>query len=114
VTMYLTPEAIRATFGFIASTPPGGGVAFDYAIPRGSLNWMGRLALDALMRRVAAAGEPFRTFFEPAELMDELRGMGFRDVEDLDSEAIHARYFANRMDGLRVGGNLAHLMSAEI
>ncbi len=114
VTMYLTREAVMSTFGFISETPPGGGVAFDYAIPRSSLNFMGRLALDALSRRVAAAGEPFQTFFDPTALAEEMKRMGFRSVEDLDAAKINARYFANRADDLRAGGSLGRLMSAEI
>lgn len=114
VTMYLTEEAVMSTFSFIVSTPPGGGVVFDYGVPRSSLNWMGRLALDALSRRVAAAGEPFRTFFDPRALADRLRQIGFRAVEDMGSEEINARYFKNRADGLRVGGKIGRLMSAEI
>ena len=114
VTMYLTEEAVMSTLGFIASTPPGGGVVFDYGVPRSSLNWMGKLALDALSRRVAAAGEPFRTFFDPRALADRLRQIGFRAVEDMGSEEINARYFKNRADGLRVGGKIGRLTSAEI
>src|SRR5271170_5092175 len=110
VTMYLTEEAVMSTFSFIASTPPGGGVVFDYGVPRASLNWMGRLALDALSRRVAAAGEPFRTFFDPRELADRMQRIGFRSVEDMGSDEINARYFKNRADGLRVGGKIGRLM----
>ena len=114
VTMYLTEDAVMATFGFIASTPPGGGVAFDYAVPRSSLNWVGRLALDALSHRVAAAGEPFRTFFDPSALAERLRRIAVRQVEDLDAGQINARYFKDRADRLRVTGSLGHLMSAEV
>jgi methyltransferase (TIGR00027 family) len=114
VTMYLTDEAISSTFGFIASTQPGGGVVFDYAVPRSSLNWMGKLALDAIARRVAATGEPFRTFFDPTELTECLNRMGFKSVEDLGSEEINERYFKGRADGLRVGGRLGRLMSAQL
>jgi methyltransferase (TIGR00027 family) len=114
VTMYLTEEAVISTFGFVASTPPGGGVVFDYAVPRSSLNWVGRLALDALSHRVAAAGEPFRTFFDSCELAERLRRIGFRQVEDLDAGQINARYFKDRADRLRVTGSLGHLMSAEV
>jgi methyltransferase (TIGR00027 family) len=114
VTMYLTEEAVMATFGFIASSPAGGGIAFDYAVPRASLNWIGRLALDALSHRVAAAGEPFRTFFEPRALTERLRRIGFRRVEDLDADEINRRYFKDRSDRLRVTSRLGHLMSAEV
>jgi methyltransferase (TIGR00027 family) len=114
VTMYLTENAAMSTFSFIASTPRGGGVAFDYAVPRNSLNWLGRLALDAMSNRVAAAGEPFRTHFDPATLAERLRGMGFRTIEDLGADEINARYFHNRADKLRVVGRLGRLMSAEL
>lgn len=114
VTMYLTDEAIASTFGFIASTPPGGGIAFDYAIPIESLSFLGRLALRAMMRRVAAAGEPFRTFFDPPALKARLLDIGFREVEDMGADEINARYFAGRSDKLRVVGRLGRLMSAEL
>jgi methyltransferase (TIGR00027 family) len=114
VVMYLTDDAVAATFGFVASTPRAGGIAFDYAVPRERLNWVGRLALDAMSRRVAASGEPFRTFFDPVELSQRLRRIGFSSTEDLGAEEINARYFKDRADGLRVGGSLGRLMSAEI
>ncbi|HXN73566.1 MAG TPA: class I SAM-dependent methyltransferase [Candidatus Acidoferrales bacterium] len=114
VTMYLTEDAVMATLGLIASTQPGGGVAFDYAVPRSSLNWIGRMALDALSYRVAAAGEPFRTFFEPGMLAEQLRRIGFRQVTDLDANEINAQYFKDRADRLRVTGRIGHLMSAEV
>jgi methyltransferase (TIGR00027 family) len=114
VTMYLTEEAVMATFGFIATSPPDGGIAFDYAVPRSSLDWVGRLALDALSHRVAAAGEPFRTFFKPSALAELLRRIGFRCVEDLDADEINSRYFKDRSDRLRVTSSMGHLMSAEV
>jgi methyltransferase (TIGR00027 family) len=114
VTMYLTEDAAMSTFAFIASTARSGGVAFDYTVPRESLSWIGRLALDAMSRRVAAAGEPFVTFFEPTALAERLRGMGFHSIEDLGADEINARYFKNRADKLRIVGRLGRLMSAEL
>lgn len=113
VTMYLERETVMRTFRFIASCGRGSGVAFDYAVPPESLDWMGRLAFNALSVRVSAAGEPFRSFFSPADLTRELQRMGFGRVEDLGSEEINARYFPARGDGLRVRGNVGRLMSAE-
>jgi methyltransferase (TIGR00027 family) len=119
VTMYLVKESIVNTLRFIAATSkikgaPGGGVAFDYTVPRASLKWMERIALDVLSRRVAAAGEPFVTFFEPSELAAELRAIGFRELEDIGTPEINQRYFKDRADGLRVGGSLARLMAARV
>jgi hypothetical protein len=70
------------------------------------------MALDALSRRVAAAGEPFRLFFRPAGLQDELKKLGFHRTDFLQGEQINARYFSGRTDGLKVRGGLGHLMGA--
>jgi methyltransferase (TIGR00027 family) len=113
VTMYLTDEAIESTFRFIAASPPGGGVAFDYAVPIETLSFLGRAAMRMMMRRVAAAGEPFRTFFDTPALIARLRGMGFHGIEDLGADDINTRYFAGRADKLKVVGRLGRLMSAE-
>ncbi len=114
VTPYLTADVVTSTFRFIAATPAGGGVVFDYAVPRELLNWKQKLVLDFISRRVAAAGEPFRTFFAPAALVAELRRIGFSRTEDLGETEINARYFQDRADRLRVGGGLGRFMSAQI
>jgi len=113
VVPYLTLEAAQATLAWIGSLPAGSGVVFDYAISPASLGESQKAAFDALANRVARAGEPFRLFFEPAELARTLRELGFRQIEDLDAAEIDRRYFSDRRDGLRVGG-LAHLVSAGV
>ncbi|MGC2416969.1 MAG: SAM-dependent methyltransferase, partial [Candidatus Acidiferrales bacterium] len=113
VSMYLTEEVIAATLRFVASLPRGGGIVFDYMVPRESLGLIERMALDALSRRVESTGEPFRTSFAPEALMEWLMQIGFRSVEDLGPDEINARYFKNRGDGLRVMGNVGRLISAQ-
>jgi len=114
VTMYLARETVMDTFRFISSGAPGGGVVFDYMVPRETLRWTHQLVYDALSRRVAKAGEPFRTFFPPEKLREELEAMGFHSIENLGGEEINARYFHNRSDGLRVPGLLGRFMSAQL
>ncbi|HUJ30892.1 MAG TPA: class I SAM-dependent methyltransferase [Candidatus Acidoferrum sp.] len=114
VTPYLTSDAMTATLAFIAAMPAGSGVVFDYAVPRSSLNWLGRLAFDRMARRVAAAGEPFQLFFDPQSLATQLRSIGFHSLEDLGAEEINARYFADRADKLCVRGRLGRFMSATV
>jgi methyltransferase (TIGR00027 family) len=109
---YLTREAAVETFGALGALPAGSGVAFDYAVKRGSLPPQQQTAFDWLAERVARAGEPFRLAFEPAELRALLLECGFTRVEDLDSEAIRARYLAGRKDGLTVRGGLVRLACA--
>jgi len=111
VTPYLTPETVFSTLRLILAMNPSNGVVFDYAVPRSSLDAFEQAALDAILKRVAAAGEPFRGFFAPEELARELRAMGYETIEDLDGEEINRRYFANRVDRLVVG-RTAHLLCA--
>jgi len=114
VSMYLSDEAIEATFRFAGSLPRGGGIVFDYMVPRESLGLMERMAFDVLAKRVESAGEPFVTSFEPKALAERLKQSRFSSVEDMGSDEINARYFANRADGLRVMGNVGRLAGATL
>ncbi len=104
VSMYLTADAVSGTLSFIAGRPAGTEVVFDYATPPQRLDHGQRTAAQALSARVAAAGEPFTTTFEAAELGRRLRELGFTRIEDLDLHALNASYFADRQDGLRLRG----------
>ncbi len=123
VTMYLARETVLSTLRFIASCgsnstsafgATGGGVAFDYLVPRQSLSWTRRLVFDAMARRVRRAGEPFRTFFGADELTEELTQIGFHSIENIGGAEINARYFSGRTDGLRVPGILGRFASAQV
>lgn len=111
VTMYLTAGAIEATLRFVASLSVGSGIVFDYMISPVLLSPKARQAFDGLSHRVASAGEPFQTSFDPSALAGSLRDLGFGWIEDMTPEQIEARYFQGRADGLRAG-KLAHLMTA--
>ena len=112
VTPYLTPAAMRSTLEFIAACARGSSVTFDYARPRSSMGFFARLMFDEMARRVARAGEPFQLFFEPEELAGELRTIGFTMLDDLGSDVLDARYFANRADHLRMRGRVGRIMVA--
>jgi methyltransferase (TIGR00027 family) len=104
VTMYLTPTAIAATLRYVASLPRGSGIVFDYAVSPATLGLVRRLVVGAVMRAVAAVGEPWKTLFAPATLAAELAALGFTELEDLGRDELNARFFRGRSDGLRVGG----------
>jgi methyltransferase (TIGR00027 family) len=104
VTPYLTGETIASTLKFVAGLKTGSGVVFDYVISPSLLNPEQRSAFDALSNRVAKAGEPWRTFFDPFSLTADLKASGFEEVEDLGPDEINARYFAGRNDNLSVRG----------
>jgi O-methyltransferase involved in polyketide biosynthesis len=78
-------------------------VVFDYATPPASHSLMARMMYGVVLRRLKDIGEPFKTFFEPAAVADELKAAGFREIEVLASRDINARYFADRTDELKVG-----------
>jgi methyltransferase (TIGR00027 family) len=110
VVPYLTAAAFRATLEFISSQPQGSGLVLDYGQPRHVLPMLEQLAHDSLASRVALAGEPFQLFFTPEEIATELSG--FRDIEDLGTGEINARYFAGRSDSLWLRGTAGHLLCA--
>lgn len=113
VTFYLTIEAVMTTLRFVATTPVGSGVVFDYAISPSLQTEDERVIFDAVAELAASFGEPFQAFFDPESLTRDLRSIGFRDVKDVGHEEINEKYFKNRTDNFRVG-SLARLISAQV
>jgi methyltransferase (TIGR00027 family) len=113
VTPYLTRDAVMNTLGFIATLAKGSEVVFDYAEPADKHSGEARAHFEAMAARVAAAGEPFRSFYEAPALMRDLTAMGFSLAEDWNADALNARYFAGRVDGLKLRGR-GHLMQARV
>ena len=110
VVPYLTREAVMGTLSFVASLAKGSEIVFDYAETPGKETPEQRAHFDAMAERVAASGEPFRSFFEPDDLVRDVKACGFSFVENLNASALNARYFNGRSDGLalRGRGNLMH------
>jgi methyltransferase (TIGR00027 family) len=105
VTPYLEPDTVLATLAAVAPfCAGGGGIVFDYSVPPTSLSPERRRAYEQLSARVAAAGEPFRSAFDPPALIATLERIGFRTVQDLGADQLNARYFADRADGLAIMG----------
>ena len=88
-------------------------IIFQYFLPAALLDDESRQIREFGMKAAAARGEPYITFFEPAELAEQVRKLGFADVRDLGPEEANARYFANRADGLRVLAE-SHFMGARV
>jgi methyltransferase (TIGR00027 family) len=110
VVPYLTDEAIFATLGFIAGLSGGAHVVFDYVNPTASVTEPARRAAhEALVARVAAAGESIRNRFDSAALDVRLKALGFHDVEDFGWAEISARFFPTRPTP---SGGGAHVLRA--
>jgi methyltransferase (TIGR00027 family) len=113
VVPYLTREAVMSTLAFVAALAKGSEIVFDYAQQPGKESPEQRAFFEAMAERVAASGEPFRSFFEPEELLRDVKALGFSLVEDLNAAALNARYFQGRADGLALRGR-GHLLHARV
>ena len=68
---------------------------------------------NQMAKRVAAVGEPWKTFFDPATLLAHLRHLGFTSAEDFGADVLNRRYFASRTDKLKIGG-MGHMAMARL
>jgi O-methyltransferase involved in polyketide biosynthesis len=90
--------------------PSVAGGDIDYVTAReGDAEQQGQAAHEALSARVASAGEPFRSAFDPARLAAQLRSLGFRTVEDVPGGDLVARYLGRAPSGR---ASTAHVVSA--
>ena len=96
VTPYLTPETAFGTLAELARFPGGVEVVFDYASPTEAIrDERLRRHREVMTAAVAAAGEPFRGYFDSATVDSECRRLGYSDIEDLDVAALITRYLPN-------------------
>jgi len=111
-TMYLNRTTVMDTLKYVASvTPSGSAIVFDYVVPLSSQGFLRRLVFRLLAMRMAMAGEPWQSSFDPHQLTIDLKAVGFTYVDDMGPEGINSRFFNNRDDRLMAGG-FGHLMNA--
>jgi methyltransferase (TIGR00027 family) len=113
VTLYLTREAIFDTLAMVAKLPPGSAIVFDYGITPALLEPMEQWGVNQFVRKYAAEGEPWLSFFAPDALAAELRALGFGAVCDFGPAELTARYGAGHPYITRFGG-ATHLMLAAV
>ena len=92
VLVYLTRDAADAIFRLVAEFPRASEIVFTYATAGAPTS----LIAD----RARAAGEPWRTQFEPQALKRDLTALGFSEVQFLRADEAEDRYFQGRKDGL--------------
>ncbi|HVW42010.1 MAG TPA: class I SAM-dependent methyltransferase [Amycolatopsis sp.] len=80
VVFYLTPAAVRTTLSYIAGQARPSEVIFDYLQPADTDEE--REQLQEREARVAAAGEPWFSYFTPTDISAQLRTLGFTTIED--------------------------------
>jgi methyltransferase (TIGR00027 family) len=102
VVVYLDLPAIEETLRTIASLPAGTAILFDYGVPPASLGLRSRVVVEEMARRVAAVGEPWKTYLSPDDVRRLALRVGFGAVDDFGADDLSARYLAGRTD-LRLG-----------
>jgi methyltransferase (TIGR00027 family) len=85
VVAYLTKPSIASTWRYIADQGGGAVLVMDYLYPPSE-------ATRARGERVAAVGEPWRSWFTPDEIRGELDARGLTVVEDYPASALLNRY----------------------
>jgi methyltransferase (TIGR00027 family) len=100
VTVYLTRAANLATFAAIAAcATPASELVFSYIDRRVFDSARGQGAMREAAVRVAAAGEPWVSGFDPDAITEDLQGAGLELIESLGPTELAARYCAGRRDG---------------
>ena len=92
VVPYLRREAIFDALRFIASVPDAE-VVFDYTEPLENYEPERRAGAAAVAARAASVGEPWLSYFDPPELAQALKAVGFPSQHDLGLADIAIRYF---------------------
>jgi methyltransferase (TIGR00027 family) len=113
VTVYLTRDAIFRILRTIAALAPKTEIIFEYLIPKESVDEEAQKILAVLMAVAGARSEPLQSFFEPVQLAEQVRKLGFAEVSDFGPDEAQARYFIGRTDGLRPSA-LNHYMRARV
>ncbi|KAA0018500.1 class I SAM-dependent methyltransferase [Antrihabitans cavernicola] len=90
VVFYLTEDAARATLEYIAGQSAPVEVIFDYLQPGDTDEARAQLLERA--GRVAAAGEPWFSYFTPDDIAARLHALGFTDIEDHSATELVAGY----------------------
>jgi methyltransferase (TIGR00027 family) len=94
VTMYLTGPAIDATLAMVRTFPRGSEIVLTFASrPAAADPDAAGSAASRLAQMAAAVGEPWLSYFEPAEIVDKLQQAGFAQVSLLTPELARCRYF---------------------
>ncbi len=113
VVPYLTIDAVEATLRTIAGCRSGSEVAFEYGVPRSSMDDQGRQFADAFSAIATTVGEPVHMGWSPAETETLVAHCGLHVVDHPTRDEIISRYFAARVDGL-IPWSVSRLLTAQV
>ncbi len=110
VVVYLTRDIVLNMLAVMAAVPEAT-VIFDYMIPPEDQPPKGREVTEALMKNAAEQSEPWLGFFAPETLAEDLKELGFVEIEDLDLHALRERYLGETRPA-EAGDPGPHVLSA--
>jgi methyltransferase (TIGR00027 family) len=113
VTQYLTREAVLGTLKEVATLARGTEISFTFIVPQALWVGEGQRMFPLALASTAASGEPWISFFEPAELASELKKLGFNRIAHFSPTEANELYFSGRTDGLRIIAG-EHVMRAQL
>lgn len=97
VVPYLERKTVLALLEALVVAPETA-IVFDYSEPLENYSPERRARVMVMEARVAAAGEPWITHFDPSWLTSALISMGYTHVEDLGPAQVATRYFGAPTD----------------
>ncbi len=114
VTQYLTPDATLRTLRDVAATTASGSeLVFQFVRPPATLARDEAALVTAFAERNGAAGEPWLSYFEPAEMEHHLLAAGFSRVVHFGPGEATERYLLGRGGGLCMPAYF-HMIKASI
>jgi methyltransferase (TIGR00027 family) len=114
VTQYLTTDAtLRTLRDVVTTTAPGSELVFQFVMPPATLAGDEAALVTAFAERNGAAGEPWLSYFEPAEMERNLLVAGFSRVVHFGAAEATERYLRGRSDGLCMPAYF-HMIKASI
>ncbi|MBV8760349.1 MAG: class I SAM-dependent methyltransferase [Deltaproteobacteria bacterium] len=114
LTMYLSRDANSALLREVAGLAPRSVFVATFLLPLEMADPVVRPGLERAAQGARASGTPFVSYFRPPELLELALAAGFSRAEHVSADALAARYFANRADGLRPPRNAEELLVATV
>ncbi len=103
VSMYLSEEAIQATFAQISKLAAGSTFAMTFMLALDYLLAQEREIMEFVMKKAAESGTPFISLFAPDHILKLAKDAGFEKYQYVSADDIYMKYFSDRTDGLRSG-----------
>lgn len=80
----------------------GNQIVFQFVVPPATLVGEEQSLVLALASHAAQVGEPWLSFFEPAEMESNLKRLGYANIVQFGAQQATERYLLGRRDGQRI------------